>query len=64
MNVCILSHVQVFYDPVDCKPIRLLCPWDFPGKNAGVGCHLLLRRVFLTEGLKLYLLHCGWILYP
>ena len=22
---------------------RLLCPWDFPGKNTGVGCHCLLR---------------------
>ena len=21
---------------------RLLCPWDSPGKNTGVGCHLLL----------------------
>ena len=21
---------------------RLLCPWDFPGKNIGVGCHFLL----------------------
>ena len=21
---------------------RLLCPWDFPGKNNGVGCHILL----------------------
>ena len=21
---------------------RLLCPWDFPGKNTGVGCHSLL----------------------
>ena len=24
-------------------PSRLLCPWDFPGKNTGVGCHLLLH---------------------
>ena len=24
-------------------PTRVLCPWDFPGKNAGVGCHLLLQ---------------------
>jgi len=24
------------------QPTRLLCPWDFPGKNAGVGCHSLL----------------------
>ena len=22
---------------------RLLCPWDFPGKNTGVGCHCLLQ---------------------
>ena len=21
---------------------RLLCPWDSPGKNTGVGCHFLL----------------------
>ena len=24
------------------QPIRLPCPWDSPGKNAGVGCHCLL----------------------
>ena len=23
-------------------PIRLRCPWNFPGKNTGVGCHFLL----------------------
>ena len=22
---------------------RLFCPWDFPGKNTGVGCHSLLQ---------------------
>ena len=22
-------------------PARLLCPWNFPGKNTGVGCHFL-----------------------
>ena len=21
------------------QPTRLLCPWDFPGKSTGVGCH-------------------------
>ena len=26
---------------------RLLCPWDFPGKNAGVGCHFL-QGIFPT----------------
>ena len=25
------------------QPTRLPCPWDSPGKNAGVGCHLLLQ---------------------
>ena len=36
---------------------RLLCPWDFPGKNTGVGCHFLLQEVFPTQGSKLDLLH-------
>ena len=26
------------------QPTRLLHPWDFPGKSAGVGCHCLLQR--------------------
>ena len=25
------------------QPNRLLCPWDSPGKNTGVGCHILLQ---------------------
>ena len=25
------------------EPTRLLCPWDSPGKNTGVGCHALLQ---------------------
>ena len=25
------------------QPTRLLCPWDSPGKNTGVGCHTLLQ---------------------
>ena len=26
------------------QPTRLLCLWDSPGKNPGVGCHFLLQR--------------------
>ena len=33
-------------------PARLLCPWDFPGKNTGVGCHFLLQGIFPTQGLN------------
>ena len=29
---------------------RLLCPWDSPGKNTGVGCHFLLEGIFPTRG--------------
>ena len=43
--------------PHGLQPTRLLCPWDFPGKNTGVGCHFLLQRIFLTQGLNLCLLH-------
>ena len=27
------------------QPTRLPRPWDFPGKNTGVGCHFFLQRV-------------------
>ena len=44
-------------------PFRLLCPWDFPGKNTAVGCHFLLQGIFLTQGSKLCFLHCRWVIY-
>ena len=40
------------------EPAMLLCPWNSPGKNTGVGCHALLQGIFLTQGLNLGLLHC------
>ena len=30
----------------------VLCPWDFSGKNTGVGCHFLLQGIFPTQGLN------------
>ena len=44
-------------------PIRLLRPWDFPGKGIGVGCHFLLQGIFLTQGSNLGLPHCRQMLY-
>ena len=44
-------------------PARLLCPWDFPGKKAGMRCHALLQGIFLTQGWNPCLLHCRQILY-
>ena len=43
--------------PYGLYPTRLLCPWDSPGKNSGVGCHALLQGIFLNQGLNLCLLH-------
>ena len=44
------------------QPTRLLCPWDSPGKNTGVGCHALLQRSFPTQASNPHLLHCRQIL--
>ena len=39
--------------PNGLQPIRFFCPWDFPGKIPGVGCHFLLQGIFPTQGLNL-----------
>ena len=39
------------------RPIRLLCWWNSPGKNIGVGCHFLFQWIFPTQGSDLCLLH-------
>ena len=38
---------------------RLLCPWNSPGKNTGVGCLALLQGIILTQGLNLSLVPPG-----
>ena len=54
-------------DPMDCSlsggAIRLLHPWDSPGKNTGVGCRFLLQKIFLIQGLNAGLPHCRQTLY-
>ena len=37
------SIVFDFLWPCGLEPARLLCPWNFPGKNSGVGCHSFLQ---------------------
>ena len=39
------------------EPTRLLCPWNFPGKNTEVSCYFLLQGIFLTQGSNQHLLH-------
>ena len=36
--VCVCSVASDSLQPYRLYQVRLLCPWDFPGKNTGVGC--------------------------
>ena len=54
--LCLLSWVCLFATQ-GLQPSRVLCPWDFPGKNTGMGCHFLLQGIFPTQGSNPYLLH-------
>ena len=51
----LLSRVRLFLTP-GLKPARLLCSWDFPGKNARVGCNFLLQWNFPIQGSNPHLL--------
>ena len=56
-HLCVcLSLSCVLCDPVDCSPPGSSVLGDSPGENTGVGCHVLLQVVFLTQGLNLRLL--------
>ena len=58
MRVSVLrrfSRVWLFVTPCT-VPAGLLCLWDSPGKNTGVGCHTLLPQIFPTQGLNPHLL--------
>ena len=51
MHACsAASVVSDSLQPHGLQPISLLSPWDFPGKNTGVGCHALLQGIFPTQG--------------
>ena len=59
----LLSYVWLFCDPMDGRLTRILCPWDFPGKNTGMGCLFLLQGFFPTQGSNSGLLDCRQALY-
>ena len=64
MIVCSVSQsCPTLCDPMDCTPTRLLCPWNLPAKNTGVGYPFLFHGIFPTWGSNSCLLYCRWILY-
>ena len=38
--------------PYGLYPARVLCPWDSPGKNTGVGCQSFLQGALPHPGIK------------
>ena len=62
---CVLSCincVQLFAAPWTIAH-QFPLPWEFPGKNTGVGCRFLLQGNFLTQGSNPSLPHCRQTLY-
>ena len=66
--VCLLSHsvVSGSLQPHGLQPTGLLCPWDSPGKNTGMGSQSPLQGIFLTQGSNpclLRLQNCRQVVY-
>ena len=60
---CSVSHSAVSDSLWSRGPTRILCSWNTPGKNTGVGSYSLLQVIFLTQGSNLGFLYCRQILY-
>ena len=57
LNNCACLVTSDSLRPHGLQPSRLLCPWDFRGKNTRVGYHFLLQVIFLIQGSNPCLLH-------
>ena len=53
--MCVLASQSCLAvcDPRELWLTRLLCPWNFPGENTGVGCHVLLQGDLPNPGMEL-----------
>ena len=60
--LCSLSRVRLC-DPMDRSPPGSSVHGGSPGRNTGVGCHVLLQGIFPTQGSNPGLLHCRQILH-
>ena len=60
MCACVSVHAHsVVSDslrPHGLQPARLLCPWDFSGRNIGASCRFPLQGIFSTQGSNPHLL--------
>ena len=58
-RACVLGHSAALWTVVT----RLLCPWNSPGQNTGVGCHALLQGSSQPRDRTQVYPPCSWILY-
>ena len=61
--LCVRAHmlihfiwVQLWYNPMVCSPPDSSVHGILQARNTGVGCYILLQRIFLTQGSNLNLL--------
>ena len=52
MSAKLLQLCLTLCDLMDGSPARLLCPWDSPSKNTGVGCRALLQGNLPKPGIE------------
>ena len=63
-ELCLVAQsCPTLSDPMDCSPQGSSVHGDSPGKNTGVGCHVLLQGIFSTQGSNLGLLGYRQILH-
>ena len=61
--LCLVTQsLLTLCDPMDCSLPGSSVHGDSPGKNTGVGYHVLLQGFFPTQRLNPCLPHCRWIL--
>ena len=54
-DLCLVAQSYLtLCDPNGPQPTRFLCPWNFPVKNTGTGCHFLLQGIFLIQEQNLH----------
>ena len=63
MHAKLLQSCLTLCDPMDYSPLGTSVHGDSPGKNTGVGCHVLLQGIFSTQRSNPGLPHYKQILY-
>ena len=49
--LCSVIQLSDYIRPHGLYPTRILCLWDFPGKNTGAGCHFPLQGISISRNL-------------